>query len=103
MSSPVPFCGLILSCIYACVWHMFFHVCLIPARLSTNPSSFFLFCPEEEIVVLLQPILRPVKRLRLLLYLPLRLLVLDPRLDSASLSTQNALLNNFRGLGGGKK
>lgn len=42
--------------------------------------SLFLFCPDEEIVVLLLVIPRPVKRLMLFLDLPLRLLVIEPRL-----------------------
>jgi hypothetical protein len=63
------------------------------------PSSRFLFCPEDEIGVLLVVIPRPVKRPTLLLDLPRRLLlVLEfARLDFVPLPAQEALLESFRG------
>ena len=62
-------------------------------------SSRFLFCPEDAIEVLLVVIPRPVGRLTLLLDLPRRLLVVlkFARLYSVLLSTQEALLESFRG------
>jgi hypothetical protein len=59
---------------------------------GADPSSRFLFCPEDEIRVLLVVIPRPVKHPTLLLDLPRRLLlVLEfALLDSAPLSTQEA-------------
>jgi hypothetical protein len=65
---------------------------------GTNPSSHFLFYPEDETGVLLVVIPRPVKRPTPLLDLPQRLLlVLDfALLDSVSLLTQEALLESFR-------
>jgi len=80
-----------------CIWLSSDLNLFIPSRPPTNPSSFFLFCPDEENDVLLVLIPRPVERLTLLLVLSLRLLVLELRLDFASLSIQNALLENFRG------
>ena len=70
---------------------------LFPRLLSTNSLSLFIFCPEDEIIVLLVLIPSPVKRAALLLDL-LRLLVLEyVRLDSTLPSTQEALLESFLG------
>ena len=64
---------------------------------SADPSSLFLFCPED-IDVLLVLIPRPVNRAVLLLNLPVRLLVLEYAwLDSALSSTLEDLLESLRG------